>query len=117
MDAAPVSIGGRFAETAQHFIPRGAERLPDATNHVDARIGRAGFNALDIAPVDFRQARQIVLSQAALHSQAVDVFSENGARRLTHSRIVRRCADCESGLIVAFTDCRDTLRVQSSLIP
>src|SRR6266853_477576 len=79
MDEVPVSIARRFAEAAQHLIPRGAERLPDAANHVDSRIGRAGLDALHVAPVDLRQARQVVLSQSALCSQAVDVFSENGA--------------------------------------
>ena len=104
MDAAPVSIARRLVEAAQHFIPRCAERIANAANHVDSRIGRASFDALDVAPVDFRQARQIVLSQSALRAQAVDVFSENGARRLTHLRTVRRHASCESGRIVAFSD-------------
>ena len=103
MDEMLVSIARRFAEAAQQLIPRCAERLPDAANHVDSRIRRARLDALHVAPVDFRQARQVVLSQPALRSQAVDVFSENGARRLTHWRTVRRQADYESGRIVAFS--------------
>lgn len=76
MDEWSALLASRFAQSAQDFIPRGAKRFPDATDHVDSRIGRAGLDGLDVAPVDFRQARQVVLSQSALRSQAVDVFSE-----------------------------------------
>lgn len=102
------SIARRFAETAQHFIPRDAECLPDAANHVYSRIGRAGLDALHVAPVDFCQARQVVLSQSALRSQAVDIFSEDGARWQTHSRKVRQGARRESGRIVALWSLRES---------
>jgi len=109
MDEVPGSIARRLAEPPQHFIPRGAKRLTDAPKHVDSGIRRSRLNALHVAPVDFRQSRQVVLSQSALRSQAVDVFSENSARRLPHSFTVRQRLDSESGLIVAFRACEGRL--------
>ena len=96
------STARRFAKAAQHFIPRGAERLPDAANHVDSRIGRPGLDPLHVTPINLRQTRQIVLRQSAQRSQTVNVFPENRARRQTHSSNVRHGSVVWSGLIVAF---------------
>src|SRR5258708_1745010 len=102
----------RFPETTQHFVPRDAEGFADAAEDVDTGVGGSRLDALHVAPIDFRQARQIILSQSALHAQAVDIFAENGARRRTHPSTLPRRTGGESGLIVAFSSlCGCALRI------
>ena len=93
----------RFSKAAQYFIPRSAERLAHAADHVNAGIRGSRFDALHVTPINFRQPRKIILRQSTLHSQAVNVFAKNGARRLTHSTNVRHSEETGSGLIIAFS--------------
>lgn len=92
-----------ISQALQQVIPRRIEREAEAVEHVDSGVRGSCFDALNVAAVDLRTLSQVILSQSALHSQAVDVFPEYGTRRQTHSPNVRHSAETESGLIVAFS--------------
>ena len=95
-----------ISQALQQVIPRCVEREAEAVEHVDSGVRGSCFDALNVAAVDLCTFCQVILSQSALHSQAVDVFPEYGTRRQTHSPNVCHSAETVSGLIVAFSGLR-----------
>ena len=66
-------------QTAKDFIPRNFQCVSDTADDIDPRIRCASFDSLDIAAVNFRKFRKVILRQITLHSQAIDVFSKSDA--------------------------------------
>ena len=99
-NAQPTLVAGGFVQPLQQITPRGVEGLAKAANHVDPGIGGASFDALHITPVDFGEARQIILV-IPLCVRTRLMFLPRMARRQTHSQNLREGVARESSLMVA----------------